>query len=103
MSKKSTAPRATGLEIAVIGMAARFPKSRDIHQFWERLKNGEHCISFISDEELEQVPGGLQLKENPNYVNCRGGVLEDARCFDASFFDYTPGSRSHGPPDACIS
>ena len=35
-----TTGNTTGLEIAVIGMAGRFPGAKDIHEFWENLKNG---------------------------------------------------------------
>jgi acyl transferase domain-containing protein len=49
----------TGLEIAVIGMAGRFPGAKNIDEFWNNLKNGIESISFFSDEELEVsgVPG----------------------------------------------
>ena len=44
-----------GLEIAVIGMAGRFPGARDIDQFWENLKNKEESITFFSDKELHNL------------------------------------------------
>ena len=36
MSEES---QTTGLEIAVIGMAGRFPGARNVHEFWDNLKN----------------------------------------------------------------
>jgi len=50
----------TGLEIAIIGMAGRFPGARDLRQFWENLLNGTESISFFSEEELlaAGIPGG---------------------------------------------
>ncbi|HLP58944.1 MAG TPA: type I polyketide synthase, partial [Candidatus Deferrimicrobium sp.] len=82
----------TGSEIAVIGMACRFPGASTINEFWENLKNGVESISFFSDEEIatlaqEIEPGFL---ENPDFVKTRGGVLKDKEFFDASFFSYTP-------------
>ena len=79
----------TGSEIAVIGIAGRFPGAKNIHEFWENLKNGVESLSFISDGEFEtlEVPPGW--KEDPNYVRAKGGVLEDKEFFDASFFGYT--------------
>jgi acyl transferase domain-containing protein/acyl-CoA synthetase (AMP-forming)/AMP-acid ligase II/acyl carrier protein len=78
-----------GLEIAVIGMAGRFPGARSIGEFWNNLKAGMESISFFSDEELSE--GGLdrRLLENPDYVKARG-LLEDLDYFDDSFFGYTP-------------
>ena len=81
----------TGLEIAIIGMACRFPGAPDIHRFWENLKNGIESLSFLSDRELEDagVPGGLL--ENPDFVKTRGGALEENEFFDAPVFGYPPG------------
>ncbi len=77
----------TGLEIAVIGMAGRFPGAKNIEVFWENLENGIESISFLSDDELEEI--SPELRNNPNFVKAKGGVLEDKEYFDASFFHYT--------------
>ncbi len=79
----------TGLEIAVIGMAGRFPGAKDIAQFWENLKNGVESISFFSKEELALAGEDPEILENPNYIRA-AGYLEDKGYFDAPFFDYTP-------------
>jgi aryl carrier-like protein len=36
--------------MAVIGIAGRFPKARDIGSFWENLKQGRDCISEIPED-----------------------------------------------------
>lgn len=82
----------SGSEIAVIGMACRFPGASNINEFWANLKNGVESISFFSDEEIatlaqEMEPGFL---DNPDFVKTRGGVLKDKEFFDSSFFGYTP-------------
>jgi len=78
----------TGLEIAVIGMAGRFPAAPDIETFWDNLSQGLETISFLSEDELAGIEPGL--RNNPNFVRTRGGVLEDSQYFDASFFNYAP-------------
>ncbi len=40
----------TGLEIAIIGMAGRFPGARNLREFWANLVAGKESISFFSDE-----------------------------------------------------
>ncbi|WP_088907633.1 beta-ketoacyl synthase N-terminal-like domain-containing protein [Brevibacillus formosus] len=40
-----------GLEIAIIGMAGRFPGAQDIEGFWSNLVNGKETITFF-------FPGG---------------------------------------------
>jgi acyl transferase domain-containing protein len=90
-AKATDRPARGGLsgEVAVIGMAARFPGARNIDELWENLKNGVESITFLADEELEE--GGItrELLDDPDYVKAKG-ILEDVDCFDAAFFDYTP-------------
>ncbi|MCP5052014.1 MAG: polyketide synthase, partial [bacterium] len=80
----------TGSEIAVIGMAGRFPGAKNVEQFWENLKNGVESISFLSDEEVEVIGVEPEMLNHPNYVKVQGGVLEKREYFDASFFGYSP-------------
>ncbi|MBL8152443.1 MAG: type I polyketide synthase, partial [Blastocatellia bacterium] len=76
-------------DIAVIGMAGRFPKAKNIEQFWENLKNGVEGISFFSDEELIASGISEETLKAPNYVKAKGW-LDDIEMFDASFFGYSP-------------
>ena len=84
-----TSQNETGFEVAVIGMAGRFPGSPDIEHFWENLKNGKETISFFTQEESLAAGIKQQILSNPNYVNARG-LLEDQEYFDSVFFNYTP-------------
>jgi acyl carrier protein len=78
-----------GREIAVIGMAGRFPGARNIDEFWENLKNGVESISFFSDDELKEVGIEEDLLNNSAFVKAKG-VLADLEFFDASFFNFAP-------------
>ena len=79
----------TGFEIAVIGMAGRFPSAGNIEEFWERLKNGEECIAFFDDDDLRAY--GLPEEEIKNPQRVRAyGWLDGIEYFDAAFFGYTP-------------
>ncbi|NIM12055.1 MAG: acyltransferase domain-containing protein [Candidatus Aminicenantes bacterium] len=79
----------TGLEIAVIGMAGRFPGAENIDAFWENVKNGVESVAFFSDVELSAAGIDPSLIKNPNYVKAKG-CLEDIEYFDSEFFGYTP-------------
>ncbi|MFH1937853.1 MAG: beta-ketoacyl synthase N-terminal-like domain-containing protein, partial [Bacteroidota bacterium] len=76
-------------DIAIIGMAGRFPGAQDIETFWNNLRNGLESIHIFSDEELQENGVDKTLFNNPDYVKA-GGILEGAELFDASFFGYTP-------------
>ncbi len=80
----------TGLEIAVIGMAGVFPGAKNMHVFWENLKNGVESITFFTDAELLQAGVDPALVRDPHYVKSPGALLEDHARFDASFFGYLP-------------
>lgn len=80
----------TGLEVAVIGLAGRFPGANDIEQYWENLKNGVESITFFTEEELRKESYiASEILTNPHYIKAKGS-LEDLESFDAYFFGYTP-------------
>ncbi len=85
------APRErTGREIAIIGMAGRFPGAQDVEQLWQNLLDGVEAVSFFTDEELiAESSVSPALLAEPNYVRA-GVVLEDPDLFDAAFFDLSP-------------
>ncbi|MBV7331443.1 amino acid adenylation domain-containing protein [Chloroflexi bacterium TSY] len=91
VGKKETKQRKkqahTHADIAIIGMAGRFPGAETIEQFWQNLCDGVESIIFFSDDELEQT--SPDLLNNPNYVKA-GAVLDGIEMFDATFFGYSP-------------
>jgi phthiocerol/phenolphthiocerol synthesis type-I polyketide synthase E len=88
MSAPIGAP-ATGLEIAVIGMAGRFPGAGDLEAFWRNLRDGVESISTFTDEELAAAGVDPEVMRDPAYVRV-GGIVEGIERFDAAFFGYYP-------------
>ncbi|HHJ52520.1 MAG TPA: acyltransferase domain-containing protein, partial [Caldithrix abyssi] len=78
-----------GLDIAIIGMAGRFPGAENIEQFWELLKNGVEAVTFFTDEELIEAGVDPKLVKDPNYIKSRA-IIKDEDKFDARFFDFFP-------------
>ena len=76
-------------EVAIIGMAGRFPGAKNLEEFWRNLKNGVESITFFTGEELRSEGMDADDLADPNYVPAKA-VLEDVELFDASFFDYNP-------------
>ncbi|WP_444547642.1 amino acid adenylation domain-containing protein [Sorangium atrum] len=81
--------RAPENAVAIVGMAGRYPRARDIDALWFNLRNGVEGIRFFTPEELEASGVDLDLIRAPNLVPACG-VLDDAMCFDARFFGYSP-------------
>lgn len=77
-------------EIAIIGMAGRFPGASNIDQFWMNLQQGVESIHFYSDEELGKKGVASEDLSHPGFVNTSGGVMPDREMFDADFFGYSP-------------
>ncbi|AWX56431.1 hybrid non-ribosomal peptide synthetase/type I polyketide synthase [Brevibacillus brevis] len=75
-------------DVAIIGMAGRFPGAADKEQFWSNLVNGTETIKFYTDEEMQAFGIDHELLNSPHFVKAKG-KLEDIDCFDADFFGYT--------------
>lgn len=79
----------TGLEIAVVGMAGRFPGAPTLADFWCNLQNGVDAVSHFSEAELLAAGIEAATLKQPNYVKARA-ILEHADEFDAGFFGLSP-------------
>ncbi|WP_179376320.1 polyketide synthase [Winogradskyella wichelsiae] len=80
--------RQSNSDIAIIGMAGRFPGASTINELWEVLSEGKETISFFTPEELDKsLPE--ELRNNPLYVGARG-IVPSAKTFDAKFFGLNP-------------
>lgn len=79
----------TGFEIAIIGMAGRFPGAKNVEGLWANLRAGVESISVLTDEELLAAGEDPMNLEDPAYVRA-ASKLADVDQFDAGFFGMTP-------------
>jgi acyl transferase domain-containing protein/NAD(P)-dependent dehydrogenase (short-subunit alcohol dehydrogenase family)/acyl carrier protein len=79
----------SGSELAIIGMAGRFPGASNIEEFWRNIRAGVESTAFYSDKELRAAGVDAALIESPNFVKA-AAMLKDIDHFDAPFFGYTP-------------
>jgi phthiocerol/phenolphthiocerol synthesis type-I polyketide synthase E len=79
----------TGVEIAIVGMAGRFPDAPDVEAFWRNIRDGVESVRRFDDETLRARGVPADLLADPGYVRA-GVVLEDMDRFDAGFFGYSP-------------
>lgn len=77
----------TGDEIAVVGMAGRFPGAADLDAFWWNLCAGVDAIHDYTDGELASLGIGPGLRGDPRHVRA-GGRLDSIADFDAEFFSF---------------
>lgn len=72
-------------QIAIVGMAGRFPGAPDVDSFWANIRDGVESIRPFSDAELAAAGADIAA---PGFVNA-GAVMEGHDGFDASFFGMT--------------
>ncbi|MEU1285695.1 SDR family NAD(P)-dependent oxidoreductase [Kitasatospora sp. NPDC005856] len=77
------------LDIAVVGMAGRFPGARTVEEYWSNLKAGVCSVTRFEDEELAARGVDAATLADPNFVGA-GYPLADSEKFDAAFFGYSP-------------
>src|SRR4051794_5454468 len=86
-----TVPRRepTGTEIAIVGMAGRFPGARDVLELWRNLRDGVEAVRFPDPAEL--VARGLDPARlaDPAWVKAVS-QMDGYDCFDELFFGVNP-------------
>ncbi|HEU4816168.1 type I polyketide synthase, partial [Janthinobacterium sp.] len=77
--------------IAVIGLAGRYPKARNVGEFWENLKGGVDCISEIPAERWDHSKYFDADKSVPGKTSSKwGGFIDGIDQFDPLFFSIPP-------------
>jgi len=89
MSEYETDETKESFDVAVIGMAGRFPGARNIEEFWQNLRDGVDSITRFSDEEMERFGVDRSVLKAPDFVKS-GALIPDIDLFDAAFFGYSP-------------
>ncbi|MGC4896680.1 beta-ketoacyl synthase N-terminal-like domain-containing protein [Micromonospora sp. DT31] len=93
----SAAREYTGDEIAVVGVAGRFPGAPDVATFWWNLCAGVDSVHDHTDEELTALGVGPRLRADPRHVRATGR-LDGVADFDAEFFSFGPDEAARTDP-----
>ncbi|MFC5814179.1 type I polyketide synthase [Nonomuraea harbinensis] len=88
-------------DVAIVGMAGRFPGASDVETFWRNISTGVESFTRFTDEELSAAGVDAAVYQQPNYVRLRP-VLDDVRGFDAGFFGYNPREATLADPQQRI-
>lgn len=71
-------------DVAIVGMAGRYPKAKNLDELWQNLLEGRDCVDDIPPERM------AQRLRNAFTRTYRGGFLDDVDRFDARFFSIAP-------------
>lgn len=72
------------MEIAIVGMAGRFPKARNAEELWRNLTQGVDCISEIPQSRF------ARRRNRDALGRYRGGFIDEIDRFDSLFFNISP-------------
>ena len=78
-------------QVAIVGVACRFPGARNYQQFWDNLANDRLSVSDIPMFRWEWETYWGDPKREVNKSDSKwGGFIEDVDKFDTSFFGISP-------------
>ena len=78
-------------DIAIIGLAGRYPGARDLGEFWTLLEQGKSGITEIPKErwDFQRYYSPEKGQQGASYSRW-GGFIDGVDCFDPVFFNITP-------------
>ena len=77
-------------QVAVVGMACRFPGAENISSFWQLLTEGRNAVQEVPENRWS-LREYYSAEPKPGKMNCAsGGFLEGVDMFDGQFFGITP-------------
>ena len=85
----AAAPDIAPTDIAIIGIAGRFPGAADVSALWANLCAGRESITVFSEEDLLSASVAPTLVRDARYVRARG-TIEGVEEFDYEFFGFNP-------------
>ncbi|MGE0415879.1 MAG: SDR family NAD(P)-dependent oxidoreductase [Acetobacteraceae bacterium] len=78
-------------DIAIIGMAGRFPGAPDVETFWTNIRDGIDSVRPVPRSRWDHAAVYSPEPGVPGRTNCpAGGFLDDVESFDPLFFNLSP-------------
>ncbi|MCS4535976.1 polyketide synthase Pks13 [Corynebacterium sp. HS2168-gen11] len=77
-------------DIAVVGLAARYPGANNIDQMWSMLIEGRDGVGPLPVGRWSEYADDPVTSEKMKNLNLAGGYLDDIASFDAEFFGLSP-------------
>ena len=85
----SSASTENNLDIAIVGMAGRFPGSSDLGEFWSNLVRGIESVTPCTEREVIDSGFHPEIARDSDFIAV-AGKLEGEYTFDADFFGIAP-------------
>ncbi|MFP2957508.1 SDR family NAD(P)-dependent oxidoreductase, partial [Myxococcus sp. 1LA] len=96
---REPAPRVGTGDVAIIGVAGRYPGARDLNAFWRNLRDGVDSISEVPQDRWDHAALFDTEKGRPGKTYSKwGGFIEGAAEFDPRFFNIPPKEAHYMDP-----
>ncbi|ARV65941.1 polyketide synthase [Corynebacterium glutamicum] len=89
-------------DIAVVGMAARYPGAESLEDMWKLLVEGRDGISDLPIGRWSEYAGDEVMSRKMEEFSTIGGYLSDISSFDAEFFGLSPLEAANMDPQQRI-
>jgi polyketide synthase 13 len=77
-------------QIAVVGMAARFPGAESVPAMWTLFEQGRSGVGELPEGRWSEYDGDPEMSRRMAEAQLTGGYLADIAAFDAEFFGLSP-------------
>jgi acyl transferase domain-containing protein/NAD(P)-dependent dehydrogenase (short-subunit alcohol dehydrogenase family)/acyl carrier protein len=85
-------------DIAIVGVAGRYPQAKTLSEFYNNLKEGKNSISSFPKDRWKDYSFNFDIDE----YYCYGGFIDDIDQFDPLFFNLPPVKARTLDPQARI-
>ncbi|MEU1708745.1 beta-ketoacyl synthase N-terminal-like domain-containing protein [Streptomyces sp. NPDC005706] len=75
-------------DVAIVGMACRFPGADSVERFWDVLSEGRETLTRYTDEELLAAGVPAERLADPRYVRA-AQTIDGTDLFDSELFQFT--------------
>ncbi|WP_237708014.1 SDR family NAD(P)-dependent oxidoreductase [Bacillus spizizenii] len=87
------------MDVAIIGIAGRYPKANNIHEYWQLLKSGQQAVTSIPKERWDWQQYYDEEPGKPGYMYTKwGGFINGIDQFDSYFFHLSPAEAKRMDP-----
>lgn len=97
---KSSDTNIDNKDIAIIGISGKFPKSKNLDEFWKNISQGKSCIEEIPVDRwnTQKFYSQDRTEEGKYYCN-KGGFISEYDMFDPLFFNISPEEAERMDPN----
>ena len=104
-AERKAQKKATGTgahDIAIIGVAGRFPGADNVEEFWQMLSEGRAGTGELPIGRWSEYNADDVLRAKMDTQNLQGGYLDDISSFDPEFFGLSPLEATNMDPQQRI-